>query len=148
LNAQNSSAPAARVRSGIGHELKAKEIQEMNLHKNEVHLAGVLSQAPAVHVTSTATKVATLNVATTVNKKFSEYHRVVCWEELAGKAERLDKGDFVKVVGRLQTRSYEDKTQTKRYVTEVVAFQLVCPAKDAVTVSTCGTEVTDEDIPF
>jgi single-stranded DNA-binding protein len=61
----------------------------------------------------------------------------------------LKKGDFVKVVGRLQTRSCDDKqTHQKRYSTEVVAWQFVTPGKEPVTVSTTGLEVTDADVPF
>jgi single-strand DNA-binding protein len=115
--------------------------------KNEVHLAGVLAKEPTVRVTPTGKKVANLTVATRF-KDNSQYHRVVCWENLAEKVERLTKGEFVKVVGRLEYHAWEDATKTKRYTTEVIAFQVVVPGKEPVTISTTGLEVTDEDIPF
>jgi single-strand DNA-binding protein len=117
------------------------------VHKNEMHLAGVLAKAPAVRFTRSGKKVAALTVATTW-KQATEYHKVVCWELIADKAEPLAKGDFVQIVGRLQTRSWEDASKVKHYGTEVVAWQLVIPGKQQVTVSTTGAEITDSDIPF
>src|SRR5438046_10494388 len=57
----------------------------------------------------------------------SEWHNVVLWQRLAEIAgEYLKKGGKVYVEGRLQTRSWEDKqTNQKRYMTEVVASDLV-----------------------
>jgi single-strand DNA-binding protein len=117
-------------------------------HKNEVHLAGVLARDPEVRHTSSGKTVANLTVATKY-KESTEYHRVTCWEQCAEKAGSLHKGDFVKVVGRLQTRSWEDKQSgQKKYATEVIAWQFVVPGKEPVTVSTTGKEITDEDVPF
>jgi|SRR5579864_3261299 len=109
----------------------------LTLHKNEVHLAGTLAKEPVVRYTTTGKAVANLTVATKF-KDMIEFHRVSAWENLAEKAGSLLKGDFVKVVGRLQTRSWEDKqTQQKRYATEIIAWQLVGP-KDADTASASG----------
>ena len=122
--------------------------QSAPAHKNEVHLAGVLAKDPQVRYTTSGKAVANLTVATKYNDS-TEYHRVTCWEQLAEKAQPLTKGEFVKIVGRLQTRSWDDKkTNQKKYVTEVIAWQLVIPGKEPVTVSTTGVEVTDEDVPF
>jgi single stranded DNA-binding protein len=117
-------------------------------HKNEVHLAGELARDPEVRNTASGKVVASFTVLTKY-QQWTEYHRVTAWERLAEKVGKLSKGAFVKIVGRLQTRSWEDpKTQTKRYVTEIVAWQLVTPGKEPVTVSTTGVQVTDEDIGF
>jgi single-strand DNA-binding protein len=117
-------------------------------HKNEVHLAGVLAKDPIIRATASGQKVVTLTVATKFKER-TEYHRVVCWDAVADKAEKCHKGEFVKIVGRLQTRSWEDKASgQKRYSTEVVAWQLVIPDKDPVTTNIHGVEVFDADIPF
>lgn len=119
-----------------------------NQDKNEVHLAGVLARDPEVRYTSSGKTVANLSVATSY-KQSKEYHRVTCWEAAAEKAAKLTKGEFVKIVGRLQTRSWEDKASgQKKYVTEVIAWQFVVPGKEPVTISTTGVPITDADIPF
>ena len=117
------------------------------IHKNEVHLAGELARDPEVRYTPSGKAVANLSIATKY-KESTEYHRVTCWEHLAEKAGALTKGEFVKIVGRLQTRSYDDKaTSQKKYITEVIAWQFIT-GKEPVTVSTTGAHITDADIPF
>jgi single-strand DNA-binding protein len=115
-------------------------------HKNEVHLAGILAEDPVIRVTANGKKVANVTLTTT-HKGKSEYHRIVLWEELANRIEGLRKNEFIKIVGHLQTRSYE-KDGTKHFVTEVNAWNLGVPSRDLVTTSTSGAGITDEDIPF
>lgn len=56
----------------------------------------------------------------------TEWHTVVLWRSLAELAEKyLQKGSMVYVEGKLKTRHYDDKEGIKRYVTEVVAEQLI-----------------------
>ena len=134
-------------------------------HKNEVHISGVIAKDPVTRTTTTGKTVATVTISTTFKAK-TEYHRVVCWEELATKIQALLKGEFVKVVGRLQTRSWEDDSKVKRYITEINAFQVVVPGKEATqpaptgrqiaeamlsrpaTTNIHGVRITDHDIPF
>ena len=139
-------------------------------HKNEVHLAGELAKDPVTRFTPTGKKVSTLTIATR-HKQWVEYHRVVCWEQMADKVETLIKGEFVKIVGRLQTRSWEDKQSgQKKYLTEIVAFQLVVPGQETTEEAPAGgtamarailspstpaveknlhsLEISDADIPF
>jgi single-strand DNA-binding protein len=118
------------------------------VYKNEVHISGELAKDPVTRYTATGKTVANLTVLTKYQEK-SEYHRVTAWEKLAEKVAALHKGEFVKVVGRLQTRNWEDADQVKHYATEIVAFQLVptCAQEPAET-NIHGVEVTDDDIPF
>ncbi len=56
----------------------------------------------------------------------TEWHTVVLWRGLAELAHKyLQKGSLVYVEGKLKTRHYDDKDGQKRYVTEVVADQLI-----------------------
>jgi len=141
----------------------------MGKHKNEVHLAGELAKDPLIRLTTTGKKVASLTVMTKY-EQWTEFHKVVCWESCADKAAGLSKGSFVKIVGRLRTHSWDDKSSgQKRYLTEIVAFQLVVPADeppsltpDAIkggraaarailapaTPNIHGVPITDDDIPF
>ena len=104
---------------------------------NKVILVGNLGRDPEVRTTPSGQPVATLRLATTRKWKDrdgnrqeqTEWHDVVCWgrqAEVAG--QYLTKGRQIYVEGRLQTRSWEDKTHgDKRYRTEVVCdnFQML-----------------------
>lgn len=102
---------------------------------NKVILIGNLGKDPEVKYTPQGTPVAKLTIAT--NERFkdkdgqwqdrTEWHNVVLWQRLAEIAgEYLKKGGKVYIEGKLQTRSWEDKqTNQKRYMTEVVANDLV-----------------------
>ena len=102
---------------------------------NKVILIGNLGKDPEVKYTPQGTPVAKLTVAT--NERFkdksgewqdrTEWHNVVLWQRLAEIAgEYLKKGGKVYIEGRLQTRSWDDKTSgQKKYMTEVVGSDLV-----------------------
>src|SRR4051794_8704159 len=102
---------------------------------NKVTLLGNLGKDPEVKFTPQGTAVAKLALATNERYKDkegqwqdrTEWHNVVLWQrtaEIAG--EYLKKGSKVYIEGRLQTRSWDDKTSgQKKYMTEVVANELV-----------------------
>jgi single-strand DNA-binding protein len=102
---------------------------------NKVILIGNLGKDPEVKYTPQGTPVAKLTIAT--NERFkdksgewqdrTEWHNVVLWQRLAEIAgEYLKKGGKVYIEGRLQTRSWDDKTSgQKKYMTEVVGSDLV-----------------------
>ena len=59
-------------------------------------------------------------------QEHTEWHRIVVWGKLAETcAEYLAKGRKVYIEGRLQTRSWEDDKNQKRYTTEIVASQVL-----------------------
>jgi len=102
---------------------------------NKVILIGNLGKDPEVKYTPSGMPVAKITLAT--NERFkdksgewqdrTEWHNVVLWQRLAEIAgEYLKKGGKVYIEGRLQTRSWDDKTSgQKKYMTEVVANDLV-----------------------
>ncbi len=56
----------------------------------------------------------------------TQWHHVVAWNGNAKYAKSyLTKGTEVMVQGKLVNRSYEDKTGTTRYVTEVIVDQML-----------------------
>ena len=116
----------------------------MNIHKNEVHLAGLLARDPELRYTTSGKAVANFTVATTY-EKHNEFHRCTAWEEKAERLmEKFKKGSYIKLAGRLQTRSWE-QNGAKRYSTEVVVWNF----SDGKTEKNLhGVEVSDEDIPF
>lgn len=55
----------------------------------------------------------------------TEWHNIVCWRGLAQVAEKfVKKGTLVYVEGKIRSRSYDDQSGVKRYITEVVADNL------------------------
>lgn len=55
----------------------------------------------------------------------ADFINIVVWGKQAENcANYLTKGSLVAVQGRIQTRSYEAKDGTRRYVTEIIASQV------------------------
>ena len=123
-------------------------------HRNEVKLAGVLARDPQIRYTTTGTAVGKFTIASTCGK-YTEYHRCVAWEKQAEKLrEHFKKDSFIEVTGRLQTRSWDDKSGQKKYTTEIIAWGISDGSKEAekpqppVTPNIHGVPITDDDIPF
>ncbi|MDH3404596.1 MAG: single-stranded DNA-binding protein [Acidobacteriota bacterium] len=135
---------------------------------NKAIIIGNLGRDPEVRTTPSGQPVANFSVATTRKWKDrdgnlqekTEWHDIVCWgrqAEIAG--QYLTKGKQVYIEGRLETRSWEDKTHgDKRYRTEIICenFQMLGRKGDSMdsrgggapdSGSGAGSEF-DDDIPF
>ena len=96
---------------------------------NKVILMGRLTRDPEVRYTQTNnTMVATFSLA--VNRRFvrqgeerqADFVNIVAWGKTGEFVSKYFKrGQQVAVVGRLQTRTWDDDKGQKHYVTEVVA---------------------------
>ena len=106
---------------------------------NNVVLVGRLTRDPELRFTGNGSAVATFNLA--VNRNFTnqsgereaDFVNCVIWRKPAETlANYAKKGTLIGVVGRIQTRNYENQQGQKVYVTEVVCddFQLLEPKKD------------------
>jgi single-strand binding protein len=121
------------------------------LNINQVFLSGNVVADAELRYTKTGKPVLTFRMAT--NKYVNEvqstsYHNIVCWVD-AELYSGLRKGDFVAVAGELRSRSYENKTGAKRYVTEVVAQNLTYGLKQNESQSNFdGYGEEEEKIPF
>lgn len=98
---------------------------------NKVVLIGRLTKDPDLRFTpGKGTAVTTFTLA--VDRRFSkdgqeeaDFIPIVVWNKTAESAANyLVKGKLAGVAGRIQTRSYEAKDGTRRYVTEVVADEV------------------------
>ena len=101
---------------------------------NNVVLVGRLTRDPELRFTANGSAVATFNLA--VNRNFTnqsgereaDFVNCVIWRKPAETlANYAKKGTLLGVVGRIQTRNYENQQGQKVYVTEVVCdnFQLL-----------------------
>ncbi|SNY99551.1 single-stranded DNA-binding protein [Flagellimonas pacifica] len=56
----------------------------------------------------------------------TDWHNIVAWGKTAEIIEKYaSKGSEIGVIGKLRSRSYEDKDGSQRYVTEVVADEVL-----------------------
>ena len=101
---------------------------------NKVILIGNLGGDPELRHTVSNIPVVNFTVATNENwvnkegvrEERTEWHRIVAWRRLAEIChEYLRKGTQVYIEGKLQTRSWEDQNGQKRFMTEVVADEMV-----------------------
>lgn len=96
---------------------------------NKVILMGRLTKDPEVRYTQTTnTLVASFSLA--VNRRFvkqgeerqADFINIVAWNKTGEFVSKyFKKGQQVAVVGRLQTRNWDDEQGQKHYITEVVA---------------------------
>ncbi|MDI7260671.1 MAG: single-stranded DNA-binding protein [Thermodesulfobacteriota bacterium] len=135
---------------------------------NKVILIGNLGADPEVKYLSNGTMVANFRMATTENRPnrsgervaITEWHRIVAFGKLAEICQKfLNKGKQVYIEGRIRTRSWEDKEGTRKYTTEIIAFQMQmlgapgAPAEASVSekeldIDQAGSFPPDDDVPF
>jgi single-strand DNA-binding protein len=98
---------------------------------NKVLLIGNLTRDPELRSTPSGQSVANFAIATNrvwkdpqtgERKEAAEFHNIVMWRRLAEIAgQYLRKGSKIFLEGRLQTRSWQDQSGNKKYMTEIVA---------------------------
>ena len=140
---------------------------------NRVILIGNLGKDPEVKRLENGAVVAKFSVATSENYKDksgewqsqTEWHDVVCWRNLAERAEQsLKKGTQVYVEGKLTHRTWKDQDGNNRRTTEIVSnyFRVVSGRSSEVRVGEDGialnqslqnekkkkVEGVDDDLPF
>ena len=99
---------------------------------NKVCLIGRLTKDPEVRYTQkNNTLVTSFNLA--VNRRFvkedeerqTDFISIVAWAKIGEFVSKyLKKGQQVGIVGRIQTRNYDDDKGQKHYVTEVIAEEV------------------------
>ncbi len=106
----------------------------MNSLKNRVQLIGHLGNDPEVKNLNGGKTVVNFSMATSDYYKNAngekvtetQWHKIVAWNGTAKIIEKnLKKGNEVGIVGKLTTRSWDDKDGNKRYITEVVANEVL-----------------------
>ena len=107
---------------------------------NRVTLIGNLGNDPEYKTLQDGTPVAKFKIATTESYRLktgetqshTDWHTIIAWRGLATLAQKyLHKGSLLYVEGKLRNRQYEDKDGQKKYVTEIVAEQVILMDKKA-----------------
>lgn len=101
---------------------------------NRIELIGHLGRDPETRLLPDGAQVVTMAVATTEKWKdktsgerqeATEWHRCQVWGPLAGVAERyLRKGSLVYLSGSLRTRTWTDRDNVERRITEIRVDEL------------------------
>lgn len=97
---------------------------------NKIILLGNVGKDPEVRYFDNGGAVANFTLATTERgytaangtqvPDRTEWHNIVLWRGLAEVAEKyVKKGSKIYLEGKIRTRSYDDATGNKRYITEV-----------------------------
>ncbi len=136
---------------------------------NKVILVGHIGNKPEGRYTPSGTSTASFSLATneswidseTKKQERTEWHNIIAWNKLADFAtEYLQKGQLIYIEGRLQTRTYKDKDDIQRRITEIVST-IITPlewktndkkeseSSDQLdNKNTITTQPAEEDLPF
>ena len=127
---------------------------------NKVVLMGRLTRDPETRFTQ-GNNTAVCSFSLAVNRRFkqegqpdADFVNVVAWAKTAEFVSKyFAKGQQVAVIGRIQTRNYDDKEGKKIFVTEVVAEEVYFAdsKKEPNATTSAGFMVVEEDsgsLPF
>lgn len=101
--------------------------------KNRVQLIGHVGQEPEIKNLENG-KLANFSIATNENYtnakgekvEQTEWHRITAWGKTAEIIEKyVSKGKEIGIEGKLTHKSYDDKDGNKRYVTEIIASEIL-----------------------
>ena len=110
----------------------------MGYFMNKAIIVGNLTDDPELKYTPGGHPVCKFGVATNRGVKKDDewdsvatFHKVVVWGKTAEWfAKSYGKGHKVMVEGRIDNRSYEDKEGNKRFISEIVAYEIIPMVQD------------------
>jgi single-strand DNA-binding protein len=124
---------------------------------NKVILIGNAGREPEFKKLADGTPVAKLALATTETFRLkngelqskTDWHTIILWRGLAELArEYLHKGSLLYIEGKLRNRDYENKDGQKKYITEVIADQIVMLDKKTKAFEGEAKDISVEETPF
>ncbi len=134
---------------------------------NRCILIGNLTKDPELRSTPNGVSVCTFSIG--VSRRFqnqngereTDFFNIVVWRKQGENAAKyLRKGSQVAIAGQIQTRSYDGKDGTKKYITEIIAEEVQFlrssnnsqggNSYDAPDSSNDGSQMLEinEDMPF
>ncbi len=134
---------------------------------NRCILIGNLTKDPELRSTPNGVSVCTFSIG--VSRRFqnqngereTDFFNIVVWRKQGENAAKyLRKGSQVAIAGQIQTRSYDGKDGTKKYITEIIADEVQFlrtsnnsqggNSYDAPDSSNDGSQMLEinEDMPF
>ena len=119
---------------------------------NKVMLIGNVGRDPELKFTPSGIPVASFRLATSETWKdrngnlqeHTDWHTVVAWRGLAEVCNKLvRKGARVYIEGKIQTRSFEDKSSNRRHIVEILADNMLL--LDTRKMREDGTYIPEKD---
>lgn len=127
------------------------------LCKNRITLIGFLGQDAETRTTPNGNQCTRFSLATSVSweengnsdyKTRTEWHRVICWNKLAGWAGNLHKGAYVEVEGELRYREYTPNDSDRSIpVAEIYATSVLALDRSAVQNGSTSADLESGDQP-
>ena len=128
---------------------------------NKVILMGRLTRNPETRYTQT-NNIQVTSFTLAINRRFAkdgeqqaDFINIVAWNKTAEFVSKyFRKGQQVGVIGRIQTRNYDDDKGVKHYITEVIAEEVYFAdsKKEGQADTEIDTandfEVSSDDLPF
>jgi single-strand DNA-binding protein len=102
--------------------------------RNKVQLIGNVGKTPDIKNFESGKAKASFSIATKESYKSNkgekvydtQWHQVVVWGKQAEIVEKyVHKGSEIAIEGRLSHRSYEDKDGTTKFITEIIASDIL-----------------------
>jgi len=146
------------------------------MYLNKAIIVGNLTRDPEITTIPSGQKVCKFSVATNrvwkdksgAKQESATFHNIVVWGKQAEtSAQYLKKGQQVMIEGRIETRSWDDKTSgEKKYRTEIIADRVQfgpksngtgagagntsakAPASSSDSIEYPEEDINPEDIPF
>ena len=126
---------------------------------NRVILVGNIGKDPELKTLQDGTAVAKMTLATTETYRLkdggsqvhTDWHTIIAWRGLATIAGKyLHKGSLVYIEGKIRYRQYESKEGAKKYVTEIVAEELLILDKKSTDTQEPNNNdnISNELLPF
>ena len=124
---------------------------------NRLEIIGNLGKDPDMRYTGNGTAMTRFSVAVGrtyqvdgERREETEWFNIVAWSKLAELCQaHLTKGRKVYVEGRQSTRSYDGPDGQKKYITELVANQVIfLDRPQGAGVPDSGGEMDPDDVPF
>lgn len=118
---------------------------------NKAILVGRLGKDPEFkNVGEKQTAMAKFSMATKKRGEGSEWHNIVVWGKSAEICNNyLNKGSLIAIEGEITTRSWESDSGEKKYITEIMAYNVeMLGKKDDSEKKGGGFESKEDKIPF
>ncbi len=124
---------------------------------NKVILIGNTGKDTEYKTLQDGTPVAKLTIATTETFRLkngetqsrTDWHTIIAWRGLATFSQQyIKKGALLYIEGKLRNRQFDDKDGQKKYVTEVIADQVVLLDKKEKTPENNVEDIPGGPLPF